>query len=233
MAGCAAEAARIGLAPGAGGQAGIAATDIWEGDVPVIHHGTPMTPRAALMDVCAGRAMCVSFWRPDDVEAVEAISPAIMFRQRRVFGMAGGAEARRGMVHTRGLDPLFRLARAATISPRKMGRDARCSGRTLTTQRFITGGLAVWTEGRAALAYGRAGRSAVKAMRQVRPGMPGLDRQRQASGLPGISFAHGGSLPRDRQSMASASHDARCGRGTRLPLRQCRQHQPCSERMEA
>lgn len=45
----------------------------------IIHHGTPMTPRAALLDVCAGRAMCVSFYRPDDVEVVEAISPTIMF----------------------------------------------------------------------------------------------------------------------------------------------------------
>ena len=31
MAGCPGEAARVGLAPGAGGQAGVAATDIWEG----------------------------------------------------------------------------------------------------------------------------------------------------------------------------------------------------------
>lgn len=47
--------------------------------IPVIHHGTPLTPRAALLDVCKGRAMCVSFYRPDDVEAVEEISPAIMY----------------------------------------------------------------------------------------------------------------------------------------------------------
>ena len=45
----------------------------------LIHHGTPLTPRAALFDVCAGRAMGVSFYRPDDAEVVEAISPAIMF----------------------------------------------------------------------------------------------------------------------------------------------------------
>jgi hypothetical protein len=45
----------------------------------IIHHGTPMTPRAALLEVCVGRAMCVSFYRPDDVDAVEAISPAIMY----------------------------------------------------------------------------------------------------------------------------------------------------------
>ena len=49
-----------------------------ESERAIIYHGTPMTPRAALLDVCDGRAMCVSFYRPDDVEAVEAISPAIM-----------------------------------------------------------------------------------------------------------------------------------------------------------
>lgn len=55
------------------------ATDDVEVEMALIHHGTPLTPRAALFDVCAGRAMCVSFYRPDDAEVVEAISPAIMF----------------------------------------------------------------------------------------------------------------------------------------------------------
>ena len=63
----------------------------------VIYHGTPLTPRAALLDVCKGRAMCVSFFRPDDVEAVEAISPDIMFRQRRVFHVESCAAAQRGL----------------------------------------------------------------------------------------------------------------------------------------
>jgi len=45
---------------------------------PVIHHGTPMTPRSAL-EAMAGRAFCVSFYRPDDVETVEKISPKIMY----------------------------------------------------------------------------------------------------------------------------------------------------------
>lgn len=39
-----------------------------------VYHGTPLTPRAALVAVGAGRAMCVSFYRPDDAEVVEAIS---------------------------------------------------------------------------------------------------------------------------------------------------------------
>ena len=45
----------------------------------VIHHGTPLTPRAALHSVCTGRAMCVSFYRPDSVADVEVISPYIMY----------------------------------------------------------------------------------------------------------------------------------------------------------
>lgn len=43
-----------------------------------VYHGTPLTPRAALMAL-GPRGYCVSFYRPDDVEAVEAISPAIMY----------------------------------------------------------------------------------------------------------------------------------------------------------
>lgn len=43
-----------------------------------IYHGTPMSPRAALVAVGSGRAMCVSFFRPDDIETVEQIAPYIM-----------------------------------------------------------------------------------------------------------------------------------------------------------
>lgn len=43
-----------------------------------IYHGTPLTPRAALRAM-AGRAFCVSYWRPDDVEVVEEISVDIMY----------------------------------------------------------------------------------------------------------------------------------------------------------
>lgn len=46
---------------------------------PVIYHGTPLTPRSALLDICPGRAMCISFYSPQDVEAAETISPYIMY----------------------------------------------------------------------------------------------------------------------------------------------------------
>lgn len=42
------------------------------------YHGTPMSPKAAL-EAMAGRAFCVSFYRPDNVEQVERISPFIMY----------------------------------------------------------------------------------------------------------------------------------------------------------
>lgn len=45
---------------------------------PLIYHGTPLTPAAALAQL-AGRAFCVSFFRPDCVDQVEAISPFVMY----------------------------------------------------------------------------------------------------------------------------------------------------------
>lgn len=47
-------------------------------NLPLIYHGTPITPAAAL-DQFAGRAFCVSFYRPDCVDQVERISPLIMY----------------------------------------------------------------------------------------------------------------------------------------------------------
>lgn len=45
---------------------------------PLVYHGTPLTPRAALDAVLPGRGACVSFWRPDDIDAVQQIAPFIM-----------------------------------------------------------------------------------------------------------------------------------------------------------
>ncbi len=180
----------------------------------VVHHGTPLTPRAALLNVCAGRAMCVSFFRPDDVEAVEAISPAIMFRQRGLFGVARSTEARRRMVHPRGLDALLRLAGASPVPPRAMGGDTGCTGRTVTAQRQPLAAMAVWGSWRAALAHGRADRKAAAALREVFAGLLGLDRRGEAPRQAGLPRADGGDRPRARQPLALPAHDARdsgCG----------------------
>jgi hypothetical protein len=45
--------------------------------VSVIYHGTPLTPQAALRSM-AGRAFCVSFFRPDDIETVADMSDQVM-----------------------------------------------------------------------------------------------------------------------------------------------------------
>lgn len=44
-----------------------------------VYHGTPVTPKAAFDAVMPGRGACVSFYRPDNVDAVEAACPFIMY----------------------------------------------------------------------------------------------------------------------------------------------------------
>jgi hypothetical protein len=46
--------------------------------VALVYHGTPLTPRSALLAM-GGRAFCVSFYRPDSVRDVETIAPFIMY----------------------------------------------------------------------------------------------------------------------------------------------------------
>lgn len=183
-----------------------------------IYHGTPLTPRAALIDVCQGRAMCVSFFRPDDVEAVEAISPAIMFRQRCVFHVEGGAEARRGMGREMGLVGLLRLVGTSPLSTRTVGSDTRYAGCALPAQRCAAYRMALRAEGLTPLAHGRTNRTAAEAVRQVRPGFSRLDRRGQALGQAGISRADARGRSGFRQPLAYTSHDARDQGGIRLPL---------------
>ncbi|ODU22796.1 MAG: hypothetical protein ABS87_01100 [Sphingomonas sp. SCN 67-18] len=44
------------------------------GEGPDIYHVTPITPEAALVDVCTGRNLMVSFFRPDQVNVVDRIA---------------------------------------------------------------------------------------------------------------------------------------------------------------
>jgi hypothetical protein len=46
--------------------------------VTVIYHGTPLTPRAALLAVLPGRAGCVSFHHPADIEAAASVCSGLM-----------------------------------------------------------------------------------------------------------------------------------------------------------
>lgn len=44
----------------------------------IVYHGTPITPRGALAAL-GPRSFCVSFFRPDCVDQVEAVAPRIMY----------------------------------------------------------------------------------------------------------------------------------------------------------
>lgn len=196
-----------------------------------IYHGTPLTPRDALVSVCTGRAMCVSFYRPDDVEAVEAISPAIMFRQRRVLVLEAGAEGRDGMGRASRLDALLRVVGAPAVSSGPVGGHSRYARCTLTAQRCAAERLAVRTTRCPPVAHGRADRAAVATVRAIRPGVSRLDGRGQGDRLPRVSGAHGGGRSGVRQSLAGHSHDARDGGGVRLPVPQRGQHFIGTERV--
>ncbi len=196
---------------------------------PTIYHGTPMTPRDALLSVCAGRAMCVSFYRPDDVEAVEAISPAIMFRQRRIFILAAGSARRHGMGRASRLDALFRVAGASAVHAGSVGSNTGQPRRAFPAQRRAAQRVAVRPEGRASLAHGRPNRAAVAAVRAIRSRLPRVDWAE--GGLAGLPRAHGRGGSGARKPLARASHDARNGGGLRLPLRQRGQHVSGAERV--
>lgn len=202
---------------------------------PLIFHGTPLTPRAALNALLPGRAACVSFWRPDDMEAVEALCPAIMFRQRRVLGMDGGAETRRVLVHPRGLDTLLSLARRPVVHAWTVGGDPRRAGRTFPAQRQPVAAMAVRSfEGRSALAHGRADRATAAPLRTVRPGLHRLGRGGYCAGLRGVVPPYGrgrsSAEPHIRRLLARDPHDARRARRAGIPLQQCGRDERCAER---
>jgi hypothetical protein len=198
-----------------------------------IYHGTPMTPRSALLDVCAGRAMCVSFFRPDDVEVVEAISPAIMFRQRRLFILAGStAQGRRTTVDVRRqrLGGLLPMVGAALVASGTVGGNPGLSWAALPAQRWATERLAIrGVKGRARLAHGWTYQSTVAPVRAVRAGLPRLDRQDRR--LTGLSCPDGGGCQSAGQPMAEHSYDARNGGSIRLSVHQRGQYLTRTERV--
>lgn len=197
---------------------------------PIIYHGTPMTPRAALQQM-SGRAFCVSFYRPDDVEVVEAISPAVMFRQWRVFVLAISSSKWTRLGRGSGLATVLQMA-GASIANRALGSNTRQPWRTFTDQRWIAERLALWSMGRTALAHGQSNRSIATALRQIRARLLGMDRtgKRFHSWLRGMVSAHGRGCKRFGQSVAQHSHDAWRNGCARVSLSQCRQHQFSAER---
>lgn len=201
----------------------------------IIYHGTPLTPRAALLDVLAGRAGCVSFFRPDDVEAVEAVCPQIMFRQRGVLILAASLESRAGVGARSRLDALLRVARAEAILPWSLRRHSRQPRRAVPAQRRAAERLAIRAQGRAALAHGRADRAPRQALREVSASLPGMGWNARRGGGAGrglrcLHAPHGGSGSVLRERLAGPSHDARdFGRST-VPVPQGGRHQFGTER---
>lgn len=197
---------------------------------PTIYHGTPLTPRAALQQM-AGRAFCVSFYRPDDVEVVQAISPAVMFRQWRFFTLAISSAKRTGVGSRPRLETILQMAGTA-ITSRTMGGDTRQPRRSLTDKRWVTQRLAVRSMGSAIVAHGQPDRSSVAPLRQIRARLLGLDRtgQRFHRWLRSMVSAHGRGCGSLGQSMAGHSHDARRDGCAGVSLSQRGQHQSSAER---
>lgn len=197
---------------------------------PTIYHGTPMTPRAALQQM-AGRAFCVSFYRPDDVEVVEAISPAVMFRQRRILFLAISSAKRSGLGGRSRLETILPVVGASTSS-RALGSDTRQPRRTIADQRRASERLAVWSVGCTSLAHGQPDRSPLAALRQIRACLLGVDgaRKRFHSWVRGLVSTHGRSCKCLGQSMAQHSHDARRNGCAGVSFSQCGQHQFSAER---
>ena len=200
----------------------------------VIYHGTPLTPRAALLDVLSGRAGCVSFFRPDDVEAVEAVCPHIMFRQRGIQLLDGSPATWRGMGRQASrLDAVLSLAGASAARRRSLGGHSRHAGSAVPAQRQPARRLAVRHEaGSSVVAYGRTARSAGASLRPIRHGCAGLDWRSEAGarGMRAIPAPHGRGRQDVRQPMAQHAHDARHQSRVRLPLYLRRRHEPCAER---
>ena len=197
---------------------------------PTIYHGTPMTPRAALQQM-SGRAFCVSFYRPDDVEVVQQISPAIMFRQWRVFVLAISFEKWAGMGRGSRLATVLQMAGAAT-SGRTLGSDTRQSRRTFADKRRLAERLAVWSVGRTAMAHGQPYRSPAATVRQIRASLLGLDGagKRFHRWVRSVVSTDGRSCKRPGQSMAQYSYDARRNGCAGVSLSQCGQHKFSTER---
>lgn len=201
---------------------------------PTVYHGTPLTPRAALLDVCTGRAMCVSFYRPDDVDAVEEISPAIMYDNGAFSFWQQALREGKEWAEDRDWTPFLSLAGNTLIPSGTLGSHPGHAGRAVPAQRCTAQRLAVWAEGRAALAHGWVDRSlgaVVRALRARLPRMGGRDEGRSSRGLRCFPQAHGRGCSLPRQPLAGHPHDARNGCCPRLSVPQRGQHKSGTERV--
>lgn len=187
---------------------------------PVIYHCTPMTPRDCLETIGVGRNLCVSFWRPDDVEVVERIASTVMFRQRGVFRMASGIGPRRGMVRSRGLDALLSLA-GTSAARQSLGNHTGRAGRAFPAQRRAAERVALppRTLG-SGLAHGRPDRPAAEALRQVAHRLHSMDRNGCGQGgrLRSLVRTDAGNRTAPLRAMGAAAPSTRCAGVARVSL---------------
>lgn len=185
-----------------------------------IYHCTPLTPRDCLETIGQDRNLCVSFWRPDDVEAVERIARTVMFRQRRVLGMAGGDEARGRVVSARRLVALLPLAGTETAR-RPLGDHSRCAWRAVPAQRRAAGRLAISARKISpGLAHGRACLPVAAALRSMAQGLHRMDRHGRGQGgwLSGLVRADARHRAAADRALAAASSSARRSGRARVSL---------------
>lgn len=181
----------------------------------LVYHGTPLTPRAALEAVMPSRAGCVSFYKPQDLEALLAICPQLMFRSRRVQLLDDGNARRAGVGSGEPgcvVGRLLCLVGVNHLGSRPLGNRAGQSRRAVAGQRWTVERLAVRpVEGRAGLAHGRTGRTAGSPVRAVRPCLSRLDwaPQARACGLRRLSAEDGSGGGVNGQHLAFATHVAR------------------------
>ncbi len=203
--------------------------------LPVIYHGTPLTPRAALNAIMPGRAACVSFYRPEDLEAVLAVCPQLMFRPRGVQLLDAGDARRQGM--GRGgsaalVAGVLRLARSDAFLAGTLGDHSGQPRSALSGQRRPLERLAVRRSRCSGLAHGRTDRAARAVMRAVPAGLPRLDRASQiaAGRVRGLFSQDGRGRPPHGQYVAPAAHASRDSRRAGISVPERRQHQPRAER---
>lgn len=118
----------------------------------IIYHGTPMTPNAAFEAVMSGRAACVSFFRPDQIELAIQHCPFIMldngafsfWRQAQRDGHEFDQAARDWSPYYRWLEPiLFHPGRWAVI-PDIPGAPSQLNDGLLNDWPFGAAGAPLW-----------------------------------------------------------------------------------------
>lgn len=202
---------------------------------PLIYHGTPLTPRAALEAVMPGRAACVSFYYPQDLEAVLAVCPQVMFRPWWVQLLAGGdaSQSRMGRGGPSAMvECLLRVAGTEPLSSGQVRAHPRQSRRAIADQRRPLERLAFRSSRRSGLAHGRPDRTTGEAMRAIPSRRDRLDRASEtgAGRLRSVVSQDGRGCPAHGERLAPLAHAPRHLGRAGIPLRQSRRHDPCAER---